>query len=99
MACRTLIQVLHPLIHVTNGLNMPKLLQKHWTIPWFRFEVLSHFSEDVLCFEHGLPDLAPFLGREFRGLQGARGYFELIGELLDFQDMSFSVTRLQAVKA
>ena len=36
-------------------------------------QVLSHFSEDVLLFEHGLPDLAPFLGREFRGLQGQRG--------------------------
>eukprot|EP00435_Cladocopium_sp_Y103_P050973 s1426_g15.t1 len=46
-------------------------------------EVLSHFSEDVLLFEHGLCDLAPFLGR-------ARDYFELIGELLEFEDMSFS---------
>ncbi|CAJ1361838.1 unnamed protein product, partial [Effrenium voratum] len=53
-------------------------------------EVLCHFSEDVLCLEHGLPELAPFLGRPFRGHAGARRYFELLAELLGFTDMAFS---------
>ena len=53
--------------------------------------ILEHFSDDVVtCFEHGLPRLAPFLGRSFTGTAGARAYFELIGELLDFENMTFS---------
>ena len=53
-------------------------------------DILDHFAQDVVCFEHGLPQLAPFLGRMFHGLEGARDYFQLIGDLLDFQDMKFS---------
>ena len=53
-------------------------------------EILENFSGDVVCFEHGLPKLAPFLGRSFCGLEGARNYFRLIGDLLDFEDMEFS---------
>lgn len=53
-------------------------------------EILDHFAEDVICLEHGLPQLAEFLGREFHGLAGAREYFQMIGDLLDFNHMIFS---------
>ena len=53
-------------------------------------EILDHFAEDAVCLEHGLPRLAAFMRREFHGLAGAREYFQLIGDLLDFNDMQFS---------
>jgi glycosyltransferase involved in cell wall biosynthesis len=53
-------------------------------------EILTNFSDEVVCFEHGLQKLAPFLGRKFVGLNGAKEYFELIAKLLDFSDMEFS---------
>ncbi|KAI1755412.1 transcription elongation factor S-II [Xylaria castorea] len=67
-------------------------------------EILSYFAEtggggdggeggggggEVVVHEHGLPQLAPFLGRDFRGLDGARGYFETVGECLRYEDMRF----------
>ncbi|TGJ87762.1 hypothetical protein E0Z10_g1026 [Xylaria hypoxylon] len=60
-------------------------------------EVLSHFSSpsptgggaEIIVHEHGLPQLAPFLGRDFRGLEGAREYFETVGEYLSYEDMRF----------
>ncbi|KAF2972100.1 hypothetical protein GQX73_g1470 [Xylaria multiplex] len=62
-------------------------------------EILSHFSpggeagkekkNDIIVLEHGLPRLAPFLGREFRGLEGAREYFETVGRYLSYEDMRF----------
>ncbi|KAI0435091.1 transcription elongation factor S-II [Xylaria sp. FL1042] len=66
-------------------------------------EILSHFSssssssspssttgdEPVLVHEHGLPQLAPFLGRDFRGLEGARTYFETVASYLSYEDMRF----------
>ena len=41
-------------------------------------EILSHFAStgEIVVHEHGLPQLAPFLGRDFRGVDGAREYFE-----------------------
>ncbi|KAI8634745.1 transcription elongation factor S-II [Xylariaceae sp. FL1651] len=58
-------------------------------------EILSHFSSapadaaEILVHEHGLPELAPFLGRDFRGLSGAREYFEIVGKCLTYDDMRF----------
>ncbi|KAI0862630.1 transcription elongation factor S-II [Xylaria cubensis] len=60
-------------------------------------EILSHFAttttgdggEEVIVHEHGLPRLAPFLGRDFRGVDGAREYFEIVGKHLKYEDMQF----------
>lgn len=54
--------------------------------------IFAHFSPspDVLVLEHGLPQLAPFLGRDFRGQDGLREYFALLGKTLSYEDMSFS---------
>lgn len=54
-------------------------------------EILGHFSSSkkVRAFEHGLPDLAPFLGREFVGRDGIRKYFETISGLLTYENMKF----------
>ncbi|KAI0180990.1 hypothetical protein GGR52DRAFT_567240 [Hypoxylon sp. FL1284] len=55
-------------------------------------EILQHFSadDDVVAYEHGLPGLAPFLGREFRGREGVRAYFETVAAHLRFEDMRFA---------
>lgn len=42
-----------------------------------------------MVHEHGLPVLAPFLGRTFTGTDGVGRYFELIADLLSFEKMSF----------
>lgn len=57
--------------------------------------LLSHFSTtfQVSAHEHGLPFLAPFLGRTFPGLTGPRSvqdYFTTIQKLLSYENMSFS---------
>ncbi|KAI1313639.1 transcription elongation factor S-II [Xylaria venustula] len=43
----------------------------------------------ILIHEHGLPQLAPFLGRDYRGPEGAREYFETLGKFLSYEDMRF----------
>ncbi|EXJ70893.1 uncharacterized protein A1O5_05885 [Cladophialophora psammophila CBS 110553] len=55
-------------------------------------KIFSHFAsaEDVLALEHGLPQLAPFLGREFRGHKGLEEYFGLLSSTLKYEDMRFS---------
>lgn len=55
-------------------------------------EILAHFSKskDVLALEHGLQQLAPFLGREFRGRSGLRQYFDLLASNLTYDNMQFS---------
>jgi len=58
-------------------------------------EILTaHFSsahnDDIIVLEHGLPQLAPFLGRPFRGLDGARMYFGIISNCLSYDGMHFS---------
>lgn len=50
----------------------------------------SSRPEDIRLFEHGLPDLAPFLGRSFRGVKGIKDYFAVVSEYLSHQNMSFS---------
>lgn len=54
--------------------------------------LLGYFSttHEVSAIEHGLPILAPFIGKRFTGISGIRQYFELIGSLLSYRDMSFS---------
>ncbi|THH07088.1 hypothetical protein EW145_g3625 [Phellinidium pouzarii] len=54
-------------------------------------EILAYFATDnAACLEHGLPQLAPFLGRRFTGPDGVREYFRLIADLLSYEDMRFS---------
>ncbi|KJA30133.1 hypothetical protein HYPSUDRAFT_210925 [Hypholoma sublateritium FD-334 SS-4] len=54
--------------------------------------LLSYFSatHEVSAIEYGLPVLAAFLGKPFKGKSGIRQYFELIGSLLSYNNMSFS---------
>lgn len=58
-------------------------------------EILSHFSttHGVSAKEHGLPLLAPFLGRLFSGLRGGptsvEAYFKLLQKYIRYEDMSF----------
>lgn len=54
-------------------------------------ELLTHFTEEPMpvAHEHGHPDLAPFLGRPFNGLDGVARYFDLLASLVWFQDMRF----------
>ncbi|KAF7522242.1 hypothetical protein PCG10_007543 [Penicillium crustosum] len=53
--------------------------------------ILSTFttSPNPLVHEHGLPQLAPFLGRPFTGQDGIATYFELISSLLSIKNMVF----------
>ncbi|KAI0011861.1 hypothetical protein F4779DRAFT_160591 [Xylariaceae sp. FL0662B] len=55
-------------------------------------DILCHFSasEDIVAYEHGLPELAPFLGREFKGRDGIKSYFETISSCLSYENMQFS---------
>lgn len=56
-------------------------------------EILTHFStkfpDEIIVIEHGLKRLAPFLGREFHGLDGVKEYFSLVSKHLTYEDMSF----------
>ena len=56
--------------------------------------LLSHFSSthQISAVEHGLPVLAPFIGRPFTGRTGptsVTAYFNLLREHLTYSDMSF----------
>ena len=57
-------------------------------------EIIDTFSssrqDEIMLFEHGLPELAPFLGRKFTGRQGVRDYFEIVSKHLSYKGMSFS---------
>ena len=58
-------------------------------------QILSHFSSThlVTAREHGLPFLAPFLGRTFSGLRGPNSvetYFNLLKKHLTYENMSFT---------
>ncbi|KAK4175623.1 hypothetical protein QBC36DRAFT_331114 [Triangularia setosa] len=54
----------------------------------------SHFTtthqSSIYIYEHGLPQLGPFLGREFRGPSGVQEYFNLLSKHLSYQNMRFS---------
>jgi hypothetical protein len=53
--------------------------------------ILDHFSttSEPFAIEHGLPQLAPFVGRPFKGLDGIKEYFGLLDEHVSFKDMYF----------
>ncbi|PYH79712.1 hypothetical protein BO82DRAFT_314473, partial [Aspergillus uvarum CBS 121591] len=51
--------------------------------------LLFNFSSDIKIHEHGLPSLAPFLGRDYVGLDAARRYFEEMGARLRYEGMRF----------
>jgi hypothetical protein len=57
-------------------------------------EIVACFStsreDEIRLFEHGLPNLAPFLGRSFEGKKGMEEYFAVVSDCLSYQDMSFS---------
>lgn len=55
-------------------------------------KILSHFSvsHEVSAIEYGAPTLAPFLGQLFVGTSEVKRYFELIGLLLSYDNISFS---------
>ncbi|PKY07939.1 hypothetical protein P168DRAFT_314070 [Aspergillus campestris IBT 28561] len=46
-----------------------------------------------LAHEHGLPELAPFLGRDFTGTEGIKRYFTLVASELSFEGMEFDDER------
>ncbi|KAL2263733.1 hypothetical protein VTK26DRAFT_5377 [Humicola hyalothermophila] len=59
-----------------------------------RDQILSLFTRDrpsIRVLEHGLPGQeAPFIGRQFRGVEGLDEYMELLlPEYLTYKDMSF----------
>jgi hypothetical protein len=57
-------------------------------------EILTnHFTrhhDDILVHEHGQPQLAPFLGRTFRGADGLTQYLSVIAECLSYENMRFT---------
>lgn len=61
--------------------------------------LLSHFTRDPYptAHEHGLPGLAPFLGRTFTGVDGVGRYFQLLGKYLGVEDMRFEDEALWVV--
>lgn len=54
-------------------------------------QLLSTFTTNPkpLAHEHGLPQLAPFLGRCFTGQDGISTYFNLITSYLEIKNMAF----------
>ncbi|OJZ89076.1 hypothetical protein ASPFODRAFT_129486 [Aspergillus luchuensis CBS 106.47] len=46
-------------------------------------------STSLQCGKSGLPDLAPFLGRDFTGQDGVKAYFETMGAALRYEGMRF----------
>lgn len=55
-------------------------------------ELLGHFTADrdrIVVHEHGLAQLAPFLGRAYRGAEGLARYVAAVSESLGFAGMAF----------
>lgn len=54
-------------------------------------QLLSTFTTNPkpIAHEHGLPQLAPFLGRTFTGQDGIRTYFDLLASHLEIKNMVF----------
>ncbi|CDM31789.1 unnamed protein product [Penicillium roqueforti FM164] len=71
------VQALIEALTNPNPTNPNQLLSTFTTLP------------KPLAYEHGLPQLAPFLGRPFNGQDGVATYFELISSLLGIKNMAF----------
>lgn len=53
--------------------------------------ILDYFALDnAVCVEHGLEQLAPFLGHPYTGPDGVTQYFTTIANLLSYENMHFS---------
>jgi len=65
-------------------------------------DILKHFSStranDIVVHEHGLRELAPFLGRDFNGTKGVESYFEVVASCLSYDNMSFKEYIVDAVE-
>lgn len=74
---------------LTDAVNT--FLQAIKTTPLSTTKILQAFTKSPvpLIYEHGLPQLAPFLGRRFTGPEGVIHYFELLGETLSIEEMKF----------
>ncbi|KAJ5965317.1 hypothetical protein N7481_012031 [Penicillium waksmanii] len=74
---------------LTDAVNT--FLQALKTTPLSTTKILQTFTKSPvpLIYEHGLPQLAPFLGRRFTGPEGVVHYFELLGETLSIEEMKF----------
>ncbi|KAJ5864597.1 uncharacterized protein N7529_006513 [Penicillium soppii] len=46
-------------------------------------------SPKPVAYEHGLPQLAPFVGRSFTGQEGISTYFNLLSTHLEIKNMAF----------
>ena len=57
-----------------------QLLQTHFT----------HHHPSIRIHEHGLPQLAPFLGRTFTGAAGLAEYLSLVSSSLTYSDLHFT---------
>ncbi|OOQ82033.1 hypothetical protein PEBR_40697 [Penicillium brasilianum] len=79
------ITLLSPVQSLLTALTSPP------TSPSYISTILSAFTIEPPPFihEHGLPQLAPFLGRTFTGTDGIARYFELLAESLSISDMTF----------
>ncbi|KAK3938377.1 hypothetical protein QBC46DRAFT_167723 [Diplogelasinospora grovesii] len=58
--------------------------------------IAKHFSakflpyrNDISVLEHGVPQIAPFVGRKFQGKSGVRKYFETVSQYLTYDNVSF----------
>jgi hypothetical protein len=75
-------------------LHYPKILCAAFACHGPMEEILACFSssesDGILCLEHGLSRLAPFLGNAFRGSVGVKEYFGIIANLLSYEKMQFS---------
>ncbi|KAK5079594.1 hypothetical protein LTR70_009275 [Exophiala xenobiotica] len=48
--------------------------------------IFSFFPAHIIIHEHGLQQLAPFLGREYRGIQGAEEYFTVLASTIALEN-------------
>jgi hypothetical protein len=79
----TRLVVLEPVRYLLQALTNPD--------PNIPNQLLSAFttSPKPLAYEHGLSQLAPFLGRSFTGQDGISAYFDLLSSHLEIKDMAF----------
>ncbi|KAL2136118.1 hypothetical protein VTI74DRAFT_5341 [Chaetomium olivicolor] len=53
-------------------------------------EHFTRHARNILVHEHGLAQLAPFVGRTFRGADGLLQYLSVIGDCLSYENMRFT---------